>query len=371
MNILFEPIKIGNMEIRNRFVRSATYDGSADRSGGVSEKQRTLCSELAENGVGLLITGIAYVHKSGQISGFQNSLATDEMIPSFRTLAAAVHHSGGSIAVQLFHAGKERARFARLKGDAMGPSEIGDDPYFGESSRAMEEEEIWEIIDAFGNAAKRAQESNFDAVQIHGAHAYLLAQFLSPHANRRKDQWGGSLDNRLRLHREIYRNIRAKVGSDFPVLIKLGVEDGFPGGLAFEEGKRAAQLLAQCGYDALEVSSGLRGLGYEKTEFRTKINRLDREAYFRDWCREIKKVIQVPAMMVGGLRSIGLMEEILQNGEADMVSLSRPLIREPDLITRWRNGLRHRATCVSCNLCFEALLKGEAFGCKALSRNRS
>ena len=370
MSILFEPTRIRRMEIRNRFVRSATYDGSTDRSGTVSEKQMAISAELADNGVGLLITGIAYVLKSGQISGFQNSLATDEMIPSFRMLAETVHHKEGNIAVQLFHAGREKAKFSRLKGDAMGPSAIENDPYFGESYRTIEEEEIWEIIEAFGNAARRAQESGFDAVQVHGAHAYLLAQFLSPYANRRKDQWGGSLENRLRLHCEIYRNIRKKVGRDFPVLLKLGVEDGFPGGLTFEEGKKAAQLLAECGYDALEVSSGLRGLGYEKTEFRTKITSLDREAYFRDWCKDIKKAIHVPVMMVGGLRSIALMEEIVRNGEADFVSLSRPLIREPDLITRWKNGFHHRATCISCNRCFEALLKGKEFGCKVLSQEK-
>jgi 2,4-dienoyl-CoA reductase-like NADH-dependent reductase (Old Yellow Enzyme family) len=369
MSILFEPTKIGRMEIRNRFVRSATYDGSTDKTGMISERQIALCAELADNAVGLLITGIAYVAKSGQISGFQNSLATDEMIPSFSMLAETVHHKGGSIAVQLFHAGRERGKFARLKSDAMGPSAIENDPYFGASSRTMEEGEILEIIEAFGNAARRARESGFDAVQVHGAHAYLLAQFLSPYANRRKDQWGGSLENRLRLHCEIYRNIREKVGSDFPVLLKLGVADGFPGGLTFEEGKKAAKLLARCGYDALEVSSGLRGLGYEGTEFRTKITSMDREAYFRDWCKDIKKAVQVPVMMVGGLRSIELMEVIVRNEEADFVSLSRPLIREPDLITRWKNGFRHRATCVSCNRCFEALLKGEDFGCKLLSQN--
>jgi 2,4-dienoyl-CoA reductase-like NADH-dependent reductase (Old Yellow Enzyme family) len=371
MSILFEPTKIGRMEIRNRIVRSATYDGSAGRTGAVSDKQIAICTELAEHEVGLIITGIAYVHKSGQISGFQNSLASNEMIPSFRMLVEAVHQKGGSIAVQLFHAGRERGKFTRVKGDALGPSVIENDPYFAQSNRAMGEGEIWEIIEAFGNAARRARESGFDAVQVHGAHAYLLAQFLSPYTNRRTDQWGGSFENRLRLHGEIYRNIKAKVGNDYPVLLKLGVEDGFPGGLTFEEGKKAAHLLARSGYDALEVSSGLRGLGYEKAEFRTKITSRGREAYFRDWCADIKKTVQVPVMMVGGLRSIELMEEVVQKGEADFVSLSRPLIREPALITRWRNGSRRKAACISCNRCFENLLKGGEFGCTVLSQGKS
>jgi 2,4-dienoyl-CoA reductase-like NADH-dependent reductase (Old Yellow Enzyme family) len=146
-------------------------------------------------------------------------------------------------------------------------------------------------------------------------------------------------------------------------MIKIGVQDGFPGGLKFSEGKQAAQRLAQWGYDALEISSGLRGPGYENAEFKTRINRLDREAYFRSWCREIKPEVTVPVMMVGGLRTPALMEEVIQNGEADLISLSRPLIKEPALIRDWQQDDRHRATCISCNKCFEALLKGQSLRC--------
>ena len=364
MSTLFDPISIKNLALRNRFVRSATYDGLAERNGQVSSKQLQLVEELARGGVGLVITGIAYVHASGRISPVQNSLADDDCIPGFRKLAAAAHEHGAGLAVQLFHGGREVARVYKSgRRQALAPSLVPDDPYFQGACRAISEEEILEVIRGFGEAAGRAREAGVDAVQVHGAHAYLLSQFLSPFTNRRTDAWGGSLENRLRLHQEIYRAIRARVGEDYPVLIKIGVQDGFSGGLEFQEGKQAALGHAQWGYDALEISSGLRGAGYEQAEFRTKINRLDREGYFRSWSKEIKSEVAVPVMMVGGLRTFGLMEEIIRNGEADFISLCRPLIREPHLIKAWQNNDRHRAACVSCNKCFEVLLEGKPLLC--------
>jgi len=364
MSILFEPMRIRNMELRNRFVRSATYDGCADRSGDVSEKQIKIFSELAAGGLGLIVTGLTYVHHSGQISSFQNSIASDDCIPGFKRLTATVHDRGARIAVQLFHAGRERARFIKAKNEqAVAPSFVDNDPFFTDEYRPMTEDEIWDLIRAFGDATIRAREAGFDAVQVHGAHAYLLSQFLSPLTNRRGDDWGGTLENRLRFHREICRDIRAKVGEDYPVLIKIGVQDGFTGGLELSEGTEAAQLLAQWGFDALEISQGLRGKSYDHTEFRTNINSLDLEGYFRSWCKEIKSLVNVPVIMVGGLRTFKLMEEVVQNGEADFISLSRPFIREPDIVNKWKSGNHHRATCISCNKCFEALLRREALHC--------
>jgi 2,4-dienoyl-CoA reductase-like NADH-dependent reductase (Old Yellow Enzyme family) len=364
MSVLFDPVEIKGMALRNRFVRSATYDGCAERNGHVSERQLGMYEELARGGVGLIITGIAYVHPSGQISVFQNSLAGDDCIPGFRKLAQTVHKGGAKIAVQLFHAGRETAKtFRPERKEALAPSLVQDDPYFSAPYRAITEEEIREIIQAFGDASRRAREAGLDAVQVHAAHAYLLSQFLSPFTNRRTDPWGGSLENRLRLHHEIYRDIRAKAGEDYPVLVKIGVQDSFPAGLEFHEGKEAAVRLGRWGFDALEISSGLRGPGYENTELRPGINRLEREAYFREWCRDIKRSVDVPVMMVGGLRTFELMEEVIQHQEADLVSLCRPLIREPGIINDWKHHDRRRAACISCNRCFDALLKGEQLHC--------
>lgn len=256
MNVLFEPYTIKNIEIRNRFVRSATYDGFADNNGHISDGQIKLFSDLAEGGVGLIISGIAYVHHSGQVSPFQNSIAGDEFVPGFKKLTNAVHDRGAKIALQLFHGGRE-AKFLKTKNTLpLAPSVIENDPYYRGEYRAMTDSEIWEIIHAFGDGAKRAKEAGFDAIQLHGAHAYLLSQFLSPYTNHRQDQWGGNLENRLRLHCEIYKDIRKKAGNDYPILIKIGVEDGFTGGLEFKEGKQAAKLLADFGFDSLEISQG-------------------------------------------------------------------------------------------------------------------
>lgn len=360
--ILFEPVKISNIELRNRFVRSATYDGCAN-NGYVTEKQVDLYKKLAEGGVGLIITGITCVHKSGQISKFQNFISGDEFISGFKRLTSAVHERGAKIAIQLFHAGRE-ARFSKSNAQKpFAPSFLGRDPYFKGQYNVIQEDEIWEIIEAFGNGAKRAREAGFDAVQIHGAHGYLLSQFLSPHTNSREDQWGGELGNRLRIHREIYQEIRKKVGQDYPILIKIGVQDGFSGGLDFNEGRLAAKYLAELGFDALEISQGLRGEGYENTEFKTRINTPDREAYFRHWSCEIKKEVGVPVILVGGLRSIGLMEEIVKGKEADLISLSRPLIRQPDLILEWERGCSQKSECISCNKCLEGLMRGKTLEC--------
>jgi len=364
MSVLFDSVKIGSMTLRNRFVRSATYDGCAEKNGYVSQNQLRMYEELARGGVGLIITGITYVHPSGQISPFQNSLASDDCIASFRKLVQAVHQQGARIAVQLFHAGRETAKvFRPERKQALAPSLVTDDPNFQAPHRAMTEEEIWAIVRAFGDASRRAREAGLDAVQIHAAHAYLLSQFLSPFTNRRTDSWGGNLENRLHLHREIYRDIRAKVGEDYPVLAKIGVEDCFPGGLEYREGKRAAQYLAEWGCDALEISSGLRGKGYENAEYRPGISKLELEAYFREWCKDIRRSVSVPVMMVGGLRTFDLMEQVIRNKEADFASLCRPLIGEPGIINDWKNKDRHRAACISCNKCFDGLLKGEPLHC--------
>ena len=361
MSILFTPTRIRNLEIKNRFVRSATYDGCADRYGHVTEHQLKLFQDLAQGGIGLIISGIAYVHSNGRISPRQNAIHKDDFIKGLKQLTDLVHQYDAKIAVQLFHAGREAGRFKPER--ALAPSLVENDPYCDSGYRAMTEEEILETVQAFGQAAGRAREAGFDAVQVHGAHAYLVSQFLSPFTNQRTDGWGGDPESRLRFHKEIYSAIRAKVGPDYPVLIKIGVEDGFPGGLSLEEGLRAARTLAREGYDSLEISSGLRGPKYQGTEFRTGVDRPGQEAYFRAWAAQAKNEVDVPVMMVGGLRSFEMMEEIITNQEADLISLCRPLIREPGLVRTWMDGRRRRPDCISCNQCYENINTGAGLAC--------
>jgi 2,4-dienoyl-CoA reductase-like NADH-dependent reductase (Old Yellow Enzyme family) len=383
MSILFEATEIGNMQLKNRFIRSATGDACADELGHVTDRQLELYANLAARGVGFIITGVSSVHDRGGHRLHYNSIAKDEFIPGLSKLTDVAHSYGAKIAMQLFHGGRASAHLLKSSNMlAMAPSYIDDDPSVKGEYRAMKEDEIWEVIHAFGDGAQRARDAGFDAVQLHGAHGFLLSQFLSPFTNRRQDEWGGDLNNRLRLHHEIYRDIRYKIGKDYPVLIKVGVQDGFQGGLEFREGKQAAKLLAEWGFDGLEISLGVRGKDYaewnitdsktgparrekdyEETEFRTNINSVSREAYYRQWCREIKREAKVPVVITGGLRTFTLMEEIISSKDADFIGLCRPLIMEPGIINEWKEGNHHKPACISCNKCVEGLRRGKPLRC--------
>jgi len=359
--VLFTPTQIGGLELRNRLVRSATYDGGADRRGFVTGWQIDLYEQLARGGAGLIVTGLFSVHPSGRLAGRQNIISDDAAVDGMRQLAAAVHRHGGKIAVQLAHGGRECHAYQAYKGrTAVAPSVLKSEKY---PHRALADGEIEAIVASFGAAAGRVREAGCDAVQLHGAHAYLVSQFLSPASNRRNDRWGGSFEARGRFLTEAYKAMRRRVGDDFPLLIKLGVADGFTGGLTFSEGRKIAAHCMAMGFDAVEVSQGLRGNHYTETEFRTGINRPEEEAYFQSWTAEIRRDASVPVILVGGLRRRAVIRDVLQAGVADLAALSRPLICEPDLIARWHRGDEAPSRCISCNKCFEALLKARRLGC--------
>ena len=371
--ILFESINIGRVELRNRFVMSAAADNLSTETGHVSSEQISRFSDLAKGGVGLIISGAITVHPTGTSHSGSPTLAADDAIKGWKRLTTAVHGRGAKIVAQLCHSGIWTSKYQNTLGrEGIAASVLPDDDYYlnrpifkvGKYHSATEED-LGLVIRAYGTAARRAREAGFDGVQLHGAHDSLLSQFLSSHTNRRDDCWGGSPENRLHLHREIYRLIRERTGSDFPVMIKLGVEDGIgiPGGLRFPEGRTGAISLADLGFDALEISQGLQGDFWNGTALRTGIDRVEKEAYFRAWCREISEVVKIPTMLVGGLRTFELMEEIVRSHEADFISLCRPLIREPGLINDWQRGDTHRATCISCNKCAMSLAEGKTLTC--------
>jgi 2,4-dienoyl-CoA reductase-like NADH-dependent reductase (Old Yellow Enzyme family) len=357
MSILFEPYSIGNIEIRNRFVRSATGDSLNDERGYPTQIKIDRYAAMAKGGIGLIITGVTtvwHMPSNHYLSQNMSYIGDDNAIPAFRKLTDAVHAHGAKIAVQLFHPGREQAAYLKGTGiKAIAPSFISDDPIFTGAHRSMEEGEILQLINRFGDGGRRAREAGFDFVQLHGAHGYLFSQFLSPATNHRQDHWGGSLSNRLRLHHNILLDIKAKAGNDYPVMIKLGVEDVIPDGLNFDDGCKAAKLLEKWGFESLEISQGIRGKSYQDMEFRPDITHIDQEAYFREWAKQIKPLVNVPIMMVGGLRSFELCDQIIQEGEADFISMCRPFICEPSLIARWINGDRRKARCTSCNLCLD------------------
>lgn len=370
--MLFEPVHIGGISLRNRFVRSATYDGGADGNGHVTGWQIDLYDTLARGGVGLIVTGMFSVHPSGRIAANQNTISDDTAVAGLRKLAGTVHGHGAKIAAQIAHCGREAHRYQAWRGErAVAPSLLERDPLFPHPHRALAAGEIDGIVEAFGRAALRARTVGFDAVQIHGAHAYLVSQFLSPYTNQRTDRWGGDAAGRFRFLRAVYDAIRERVGRDYPVWIKLGVADGFAGGLTFDAGRDVARRCAALGFDALEISQGLRGRHYAETEFRTGIGTRTEEGYFRRWAGEIRRGTAVPVVCVGGMRRLDAVRETVADGFADLVALSRPLIREPGLVDRWATGDRRASRCISCNRCFEDLLKGRRLGCAARRQGRN
>lgn len=233
----------------------------------------------------------------------------------------------------------------------------------------MSLKQIDEIVAAFGEGARRGRKWGFDAVQIHGAHGYLVNQFLSPLTNRRTDMYGGSLDNRSRFLFEVYQRIRDVVGSDYPVLIKLNASDNLEGGFGVDEALIVAQGLAQAGIDAIEISGGTPASG-EASPVRTKIDSPAKEAYHLELAKKIKRSVHCPVMVVGGIRSYEVAAGIVAEDGLDYVSMARPLICEPDLPARWRRGDRQVANCISCNGCFMPGLKEGGILCVGMKKDK-
>ena len=254
------------------------------------------------------------------------------------------------------------------------PSPIHD-RFFDRTPRALEAHDIEEIIDAYVEGIRRAQEADFDGVEVHAAHGYLLSSFLSPLTNQRQDQYGGSTENRTRIVREIYQRARKRVGDIFPIIIKINSTDFLPGGMDMDEFLRVGSVLIETGFTAIETSGGMwesltrseEELGWKPVfmdEARTGIKRKDQEAYFLPGAKALKEKTKATIILVGGLRSLSRIEEIVGSGMADFVSLCRPLIRQPELPNLWYSGSGpDKAECISCNACLP--IGFAPFACRA------
>ena len=352
MSILFEPIKIGNFEIKNRFIRSATFSAICDNNGFVTDKGIELKKMLADSDIGLIISGYSYVLKNGKRGNNMNGIDTDDHIPGCQEMTRAVHERDGRIVMQLAHCG---VIFDNLKGrdtEFLAVSIVDSLPDFRKTARVMNEEDIQTIIKAFGQSARRAQEAGFDGIQLHAAHGYLFTQFLTPRLNERTDQWGGPLKNRMRFLIEVIREIKKCVNDDFPVMVKLGVHDylDFGVGLTLDEGVEIAAAVEKEGVCFIEISNGKHDRRYEK-EHVFKVTTPDEEAYLIKDAKAVRLLTTVPLSLVGGMRSFSVMEKMVANNIVDCVSMCRPLIREPGLIKRWKNGDYRKSACISCNQC--------------------
>lgn len=354
-DILFEPINIGNVTLKNRFMRSATHEWLASEEGFVTDKMIEFYRKLAEGDIGLIVPGYAYVDPSGKSSVRQGAIYDDRFIPGYQRLVDAVHQSGSKIALQIVHGGRQVKPQLIGNHTPIAPSPVKDSST-GIIPKEMSEEEIQYIKQKFVEAVVRTKKAGFDACQLHIAHGFLLSEFISPYTNRRQDKWGGSTENRCRFILEIIREAREIVGDDYPIFAKLNSTDGIPGGLTPEESARVATLLAKAGVTLIEVSGGIGEAG--EVAARTNILEPDQEAYFAPAGKLIKDSIKqavgekTKVALVGGLRSLGVMQRIIQEGTADIISMSRPFIREPDLILKFKRGEKERADCISCNGCY-------------------
>ncbi len=211
-------------------------------------------------------------------------------------------------------------------------------------------DEIRALITDFVTAAGRAKRAGFDGVQLHAAHGYLVSSFLSPHTNRRTDEWGGPVENRARVLIDVLRGVKAACGPAFPVIVKLNSTDFLDGGLTVDDAVRIAGMLEANGIDAIEVSGGMAeaGRGSVWPGLRSEAD----EGYFAENAARIKKAVKVPVFALGGIRTLAVAEKIVEEGRADLISLSRPLIRDPFLVKHFREGLTTKSECISCNKCF-------------------
>jgi 2,4-dienoyl-CoA reductase-like NADH-dependent reductase (Old Yellow Enzyme family) len=301
----------------------------------------------------LIITGHMYVHPSGKAHPEMTGVYSDDLVPSLAELAEVVHQAGGRVVAQINHGGMQCS--SETVPEPLAPSPIGP-PFAQNPARQIEPDEIESLIDAYAQAARRVQAAGFDGVQLHGAHGYLISQFLSPYVNRRTDQWGGDFEGRIRFLRRVSRAVRQGVGPDYPLLIKLGLADGVDGGLAPEEGARVAAALADVGLDGVEISGGIQSASLRSGA---------EEGYFRPLAQTARPATDLPLILVGGFRSRTAMEDTLVAGEADLISLSRPLIAEPDLPNRLQREEQESAARISCNRCWPDE-PGEGIACKGL-----
>lgn len=343
---IFSPFEIKGMEIRNRIMRSATAERMADDLTGIPrESYYQHYEQLARGGVGLIITGHMYVHRAGKCHPEMTAIDHDDSIPHLARVADMVHSHGAKIIPQINFGGINCSR--EVNEINLSPSFFPDHSQSTAPNREISADELDMLVESFAQAATRAQSAGFDGVMLHGAHGYFISQTLSPYVNRRSDDWGGSFERRLTFLKKVAKAVRASVGDAFPLLIKLGVMDGkdIPG-LTLEDGLKIVASLEAMGLDAVEISSGLQYSSISSARSKPQ------EAYFRPWAQQARQCTSLPIMLVGGFRSLSIMNEVLSSGDADMISICRPLICEPDLIELFKKGTKSKADCISCGRCF-------------------
>lgn len=379
-NKVFEPFELAGITFRNRIIRSATFEGISDENGKPKEQLFKKYEALAKGGVGGIITGFIGVEQQGKASDNMAMINKTENIETFKKLTNRMHELNTPIIAQLNHCGgqsKEESTHMQV----VAPSKISD-----YKAREMTKAEILEVIEAFVQGIKNAKEAGFDGVQIHVAHGYLLSEFVSPRMNRRKDEWGGSTENRFRILKMIFEKARKKVG-DFPIIVKMNGYETLKNGLTIEESVKIAKLLEQVGCDGIEISNGTLKAGIATMRGdvpwkmivaeNDKLNKMPefmknfvgtvakkvvpqpqpKNLYNLKAAISIKKAVNIPIIVVGGITNLEEIEDIINNDKCDAVSMSRPFIIESDLVNKFKTGKQTQSKCIQCNFCIIAVEK--------------
>lgn len=349
MSSVFSPGHIGTMKLKNRFVRSATWENMATEDGHMTDKLYAIHEELAKGEVGLIVTGYANIVAEEKPNAGMIGIYDDSFIPEYQKLTKLVQQYGAKIVMQIAYGGTKTTHNV---GERMiyAPSDVPEKGT-GTQGKTMNKADIDYIVQAFAKACRRAQQSGFDGVEIHAAHTYLINQFLSPYYNRRSDEYGGSLDNRLRFLMEIYHETRKLVGDDFPILVKLTATDFFAGGLTFEETKTICKKLEAAGVDAIVMSGNIHGKANTMVGEEFDGYTIQKQGYFYQYGEVISQEIDIPVITVGGLTDINAIEQLNETTNIQYFALCRPLLSEPHLIKRWQEGDREPALCENCSKC--------------------
>jgi len=318
---LFSPLDTGKLRLANRIAMPPMALEAAGADGAPVSRHLDHYLARASRGVGLVVVEHAFVDLSGRLSPGQLGVHHDGLVPAYRRLVKALRPTGARVALQISHAGAA-ARSAVTGAPPVGPSPVALPREGAEPPCELGEAALEELVHKFARAAARAREAGFCAVEIHGAHGFLLSQFLSPLTNHRRDAFGGTLQGRARLPREVVKAVREAVGQDYPVLYRLGLADYLAaerGGLTPEEGLTVAGWLVQAGVDMLDISGGLGGARPAGAA----------AGYFLPWAQRVRARVRVPVMVAGGITDPLLADQAIREGRADVVGIGRALLADP------------------------------------------
>lgn len=357
MERLFEPILINSLRLKNRILMPCLDPGFAGEGGVVNPRLIDYFTKRAKGGVAFIMLGPAVFDPVGIGGKSEYRIYRDEILEGLSTLVEAIHSCGVPVGLQLHHAGRQ-ANPDLISANAVAPSAIPC-PVRKFTPKALKIPEIERIILQYGEFARRVKQVGFDALEVHGSHGYLIAEFLSPYSNTRKDRYGGSLENRTRFAFQIIEEVRKNVGADFPIFFRIPGEEHVPGGLSKEETSLIAKLMEEAGADAIDVSAG----NYKTAEWIVPPMILPRGCNVRA-AETIKRKVSVPVIVAGRINGPELAEEILRQGKADVIAMARGLVADPDLPIKTREGRAEEIRrCIACNVCIDHLFQDKDIVC--------